>query len=306
MSHAYHLAALKLESDLELPELMPWDGPDDAPADLIIRLGKLPPRLDMPDHVAPVFQTKGRSEYLLALPGTGRILVQDGRKVTVDPDPEADPTDTGAFLTGTIQAVLWHQRGLLPLHACAVAIDGRAVALAGPPAGGKSTLAAVLSAKGYQVLADDICIVDVRDGADIKVLPISPQLRLWCDALDHLGIPTGGLRRALSSKEQFLLDRRAGGAREPRTLAAVVVLLRQLTGALSIERLHGALAVGALRDVVHTPRPARALGRDPAIFAALTRLAAGNVSVWRLRVRDDLGCLDEAAALALTALEARP
>src|SRR5205085_1412829 len=127
MSHAYRLSALKLESDLDLPELMPWDGPDDISADLTFRLGKVPLRLEAPDHVAPVFQTKGHGRYLLALPGTGRILVQDGRRVTIDPDPEADPTDICAFLTSTIQAVLWHQRGLLPLHACAVAVDGRAV-----------------------------------------------------------------------------------------------------------------------------------------------------------------------------------
>ncbi len=305
MSHAYRLSALKLESDLDLPELMPWDGPDDASADLVFRLGKVPARLEAPDHVTPVFQTRGRAEYLLTLPGTGRILVQDGRKVTIDPEPAADPTDTLALLTGTIQAVLWHQRGLLPLHACILAVDGRAMALAGPSASGKSTVAAMLSAMGHGVMADDIGVIDARDGADIKVLPISPRLRLWRDALDHLGIKAEGLRRALSAKEQFLVDRRAGSVRNPRKLAAVMVLLRRSSGALSIERLHGALAVGALRDVVHTRRPARALGRDPAIFAALTRAVAAGVTVWRLRVPDDPARLGEAAAMALTALEAR-
>src|SRR2546426_3788363 len=149
MSHAHRLSALRLDSDFDLPALMPWDGPADAPADVIIRLGKVPPRLDAPDHVAAVFQTKGRSEYLLALPGTGRILVGDGSRVTVEPESGADPTDTRAILTGPIQAVLWHQRGLLPLHASGIVVSGRAAALAGPPAAGKSTLAAALSAEGH-------------------------------------------------------------------------------------------------------------------------------------------------------------
>jgi len=305
MSYAYRLSALRLESDLDLPELMPWDGPGDAPADIVVRLGKVPARLEAPDHVAPVFQTRGRSEYLLALPGTGRILVRDGREVTIDLDAGADPTNTRAFLASTIQAVLWHQRGLLPLHACALADDGRALALAGPSASGKSTLAALLSAKGHEVMADDVCVVDVRDGTAIEVLPVSPHLRLWRDTLDHLGIPAKGLRRALSIKEQFLLERRGACIRASRKLAAVVVLLRRSSGALSIEQLHGSRAVGALRDVVHTRRPARALGRDPAIFAAITRLLAAGVTVHRLRVPDDPARLGEAAAMALTALEAR-
>jgi len=301
---AYRLSALKLDSDIDLPELMPWDGRTDDPADITFRFGAVPPRLDEADHVGPVFQTRGRAEYLLNLPGTGRILVRQGSKVTIDADPAADAVDVRAFLVSTVQAVLWHQRGLLPLHACVVALDGRALALAGPAAAGKSTLAAILSAKGCRVLSDDVCVLDVREGG-VMALPVSPHLRLWSDALDHLGIPAGALPRTLSAKEQFLMVDKAGALREPQKLAAVVVLTRRSGGALSLMRIQGSLAVGALRDMVHTRRPARALGRDPEIFAGLTRLAAADAGIWRLRVPDDPGRLGEAAATALTVLEER-
>jgi hypothetical protein len=302
--NAYRLSALKVESDFELPELGPWDGPGNAPADIVVRFDKVPARLDSPDHVAPIFQTKGRNEYLLALPGTGRILVENGNKVTIEPEPGADPTDTRALLAGTIQPVLWHQRGLLPLHASAVVINDRAVALAGPPASGKSTLAAMLCAHGHALLVDDICVVDTRDGTNIKALPGAPQLRLWRDALDHLGIPVGSLPRALSAKEQFFLSYDEEFLREPQKLAAVVVLARRSSGALTLERLRGAGAVGALRDVVHTRRPASALGRDPDIFAALTRMISAGVAVWRLKVPDDPARLAGAAAKVRSVLEA--
>jgi hypothetical protein len=304
MSHAYHLSTLKIDSDLDLPELRPWDGPAAAPADAVFRLGTVPTRLEAPDHVAPIFQTRGRSEYLLALPGTGRILVRDGAQVTIEPEPGADPRATRAVLAGPIQAVLWHQRGLLPLHANAIAVNGRAVALAGPAASGKSTLAAVLAAMGHRVMADDVCVVDVGAGAECSVLPGSSHLRLWRDALDHLGIAAEGLPRALSCKEQFLVDRPEGFVREARKLVAVVLLRRQSSGAFTIERLRGIGAISALHRVVHMRRPARALGREPEIFAALTQLAAAGVTVWRLRLPDDPACLEEAAAKVLTVLEA--
>jgi hypothetical protein len=301
MNYAYHLAALKLESDLDLPDLVRWEGPRDAPADIVVRFGKVPLRLDAPDHVAPVFQTEGSNRYLLTLPGTGRIQVQNGCEVTVDPDPTGEATGVRAFISSTIQAVLWHQRGLVPLHAGAVAVDRRVLALAGPGASGKSTLVAMLAAKGHRVMADDVCVIDVS-GIEVKVHPISSHLRLWRDAVDHLGIPEERLRRTLSFKEQFVVDP-GGYVHESQMLAAVVVLTRRSGGALSLERLQGSLALGALRDVVHTRRPARALGRNAAIFAALTRVAAG-AAVARLRVPDDPACLDDAAALALTMLEA--
>src|SRR5206468_1881807 len=113
----------------------------------------------------------------------------------------------------------------------------------GPSASGKSTLAAVLTAQGHQVMADDVGVIDAREARDVAALPISPYLRLWHDALDRLAIPAQGRQRALSAKEQFLVDRRAGSVRDPRKLAAVVVLLRRSSGALSIERLHGSRAV---------------------------------------------------------------
>ena len=84
-------------------------------------------------HIAPIFQTSGAGEYLLVLPGTGRVLVRNGNEITVQPDAGASG-NLNAILTGPILAVLWHQRGLLPLHASVVVIDGRAVALCGPAA----------------------------------------------------------------------------------------------------------------------------------------------------------------------------
>jgi hypothetical protein len=305
MSHAYRLSELKIESAIELPELAPWDGADDARTDVFFQIGNVPPRLTDPDHVAPAFQTKGCCEYLVALPGTGRILVQGGRRITVEPDPGTDPTDTRAFLTGPVHAVLWHQRGLLPLHASVIAAAGsnaRAVAIAGASGAGKSTLAAALAQKGHDVMADDICVIDLTAGGEPTVLPGIRRLRLLRDALDHFGISTHGLPRALAGKEKFLLDHGKPSANEPLRLAAVVVLIPQSSDIVAIERLRGAPAVAEIHAVVHMPQAARALGRDPEIFAAAARLITAGVTVWRLRFPNDLACLDEAAMKALAVI----
>jgi hypothetical protein len=302
MSYAYCLSTLKLASDFDLPGLVPWHGPADARSDIVIRLGRTPARLEPADHIAPVFQTQGRNRYLLLLPGAGRMLVREGCEVTVEPEPGADPTVIRAILAGPIQAVLWHQRGRLPLCGNAVVVDGRAIALVGPSASGKSTLTARLSMKGHRPMADGLCVIDASDEHPLTVLPGMPHLQLWRDALDHLGIGTIGLTRLLATKEKFLIECRGGVVDAPQPLAAVVVLWRRVSGALDIERLRGLAAVAALRDNVHLRRPAQALGRDKAIFAALTRLVAAGVPVWRLQLPDDPFCLDMAAAELLTVL----
>jgi hypothetical protein len=301
MIHAYRLAGLKIESDLELPDLSPWNGPGNSAPDVAFRLGKVPAELQAPDRVEAIFQTRGRDEYLLTLEGTGRILICHGRDITLDLETDADPANTKALLTGSMQAVLWHQRGLLPLHANAVVVDGRTVVLAGRPAIGKSALAATLCRDGYASLADDVCVIDAGAVADTaRVLPGVAAFRLWRDTLDDFGVGVDGLQPALSGKEKFFLPPRVE-CRQPRPLAAVVVLAGRARVA-TVDRLRGTAAIGALREVIHMRRPAEALGRNSEMFATLARLVHVGVTIWRLRVPHGPAGLREAAAKVVSVM----
>jgi hypothetical protein len=301
-TRSYRLGGLKLDSDFDLPALPEWDGPLDAPADVNCRLGEVPARLGRPDHIAPLFQTSGTDEYLLVLPGTGRVLVRNGGEITVQPDAGASG-NLNAILAGPILAVLWHQRGLLPLHASVVVINGRAVALCGPAAVGKSTLAAVLAAQGYHVIADDIGVVDVRSNQEVLLPPGCTRLQLWRDALAELGVATDGLQRALPHKERYFLDCGNRIPAQPYQLTAVVQVVRNALPPAALERLRGSRTADVLYNCVHTPQPAKALGRAQPIFAALMRMASAGVGVWRLRVPEGLAGLREAAAKLPAVLE---
>jgi hypothetical protein len=304
MNHTYRLCGLKLDSDFDLPALPKWDGPADAPADVICRLGEVPAQLTRPDHVAPVFQTAGPLEYLLNLPGTGRITVRNGNEITVEPAADPAASNLSAVLTGTVQAVLWHQRGLLPLHASVIVIKGSAVALCGHAGVGKSTLAGLLAAQGLGVLADDLCIVDARGSEDVSVLPNSARLQLWRDALAWLGVATDGLNRALAHKDRYFLDCRSPIPSEPHKLAAVVLVVRYGMPPVALERLRGARAMGALLGSVHARRPGDALDRAQQIFGDFAHMASAGVGFWRLKVPEGPVALREAAAKLSTVLEA--
>jgi hypothetical protein len=301
-TRSYRLGGLKLDSEFDLPALPEWDGPPDAAADVNCRLGEVPAQLDRPVHIAPIFQTSGAGEYLLVLPGTGRVLVVNGNAITVQPDAGASG-NLNAILTGPILAVLWHQRGLLPLHASVIAINDRAVALCGPAAVGKSTLAAVLAAQGYHVIADDIGVVDVRSNQEVLLPPGCTRLQLWRDALAELGVATDGLQRALPHKERYFLDCGNRIPAQPYQLTAVVQVVRNALPPAALERLRGSRTADVLYNCVHTPRPAKALGRAQPIFAALMRMASAGVGVWHLRMPEGLAGLREAAAKLPAVLE---
>ena len=69
--------------------------------------------------------------------------------------------DAASYLAGYVLAFVLRLRGSVPLHASAVAIDGRALLFVGDSWAGKSSTAAAFSILGYPVLADDIVRIDV-------------------------------------------------------------------------------------------------------------------------------------------------
>jgi len=71
------------------------------------------------------------------------------------------------------------------LHASAVVVDGRILALLGAKGAGKSTSAAAFARAGYPVLADDIVVLAEQDGR-FMAEPAYPSLRLWPSSVEAL------------------------------------------------------------------------------------------------------------------------
>lgn len=99
-----------------------------------------------------------------------------------------------ASFYSTVAALLAAWRGLVPLHAGAVAVDGRAVLVAGPAGAGKSTLTAGLVDHGARFIADDLVVLSVAAGR-ITVAPGRPTIRLHPDTareIDPAAVPVIG------------------------------------------------------------------------------------------------------------------
>ena len=67
-----------------------------------------------------------------------------GQGIVIERPEAADPDEETLWLNGSVYAGVACLNGFLPLHASAVAVDGRAIAFTGPTGAGKSTLAAGL------------------------------------------------------------------------------------------------------------------------------------------------------------------
>ena len=128
-------------------------------------------------------------QILLSIPGLARCLVTGGQEIAVEAAAGAREDDIAPFLEVGVIAIVLHQRQQLTLRASAVSLAEKAVVFCGSPGAGKSTLAAVLSDRGYPFFTDDLCCVGGRGPHEPTVAPDGATLRLWGDAVDRLAQP---------------------------------------------------------------------------------------------------------------------
>jgi hypothetical protein len=138
------------------------------------------------------------------------------------------------------------------MHASAVAIAGRAVAIGGGSGRGKSTLATLMVASGAEYLADDLLCVGAED---VVVHPGADTVRLRLDRATADTLANGG---TVTSSSDGRMEIRFPVPSEPRPLAAVVlpmlaptvssVELTRLTGSEAFRAVHTASRLWGWRD----------------------------------------------------------
>jgi hypothetical protein len=194
-----HVAyGLRIESNLVLPGLPISSEPETA--DVQIRLKQRPsfPCSSSPEffyvssnlaETEPLLRV-GRlvgGEYFCFFYGDGvRFFVnQAGTEVWAHWPETSSLEDACVYLFGPVMAFVLRRRGATCLHASAIVVGDRAIALVGPGGAGKSTTAAAFARLGYGVLSDDV--VALADEGDLfLVQPGYPRVNLWPDSVRAL------------------------------------------------------------------------------------------------------------------------
>jgi hypothetical protein len=198
----YLIGGITLISEIALPELPLIQQQSATPHPVRVRLGAVADHLPGAVELDPdCFATP--TQYLLNIQGVARYLVTAGLEIVVDPDDAAPALDVRGYLLGSIFVVLCQQRGLLPLHASAIAGKSGVVAFLANSGQGKSTLAAHLAQRSFRVLADDVCLIDAAQGGAAMVIPTAPWLKLWRNSLESLGREVEGLDRVFSEDDKY-------------------------------------------------------------------------------------------------------
>lgn len=293
---SYRVYGLTVASEVELPELP--ESSHYVPVDLLIRLGDVPKGLDDVQHQSSWFEANARA-CLFTFPEVCRLLVRDGREITIDRQMQRDgrpssAADVRLYLLGSAMGAALHQRGLLPLHVSAVRAPNGVWAFTGPSGAGKSTLSATLSLRyGMPLVSDDVSALRLAPPQPM-VFPGPRKLKLWQDAAEHLRCDPDSLVQDLSgtAKYQLYLDDDDGsGAPEP---LQALVLLEPGSEPIQpqLEKLSGGLAFDVCLTAVYRPYMADWYRPRQAMMADLLRLCS-RIEVYRFRRHWSLEAMDE-------------
>jgi HPr serine kinase-like protein len=225
---------------------MPWG---QLPMGIAVETGVAEVAIPSPLLDRPVGDRGGRivadrSRALVHIPEVATFAVLGGTRVVVEAARDADPTTVRGWLQSTIQAFALAQRGLFALHANAVDIAGRRVAICGASGAGKSTVVLRLGQRGHAMVADDICPLDPGDGGRVMHQPARRAARVSPETAAALGFDVSG---AVASAVDGKLILPAPVA-EPGPVDLIVGLVVAQDGGVTRRRLRATHAVAMLQS----------------------------------------------------------
>jgi len=249
--------------------------------EIVIRRARVPDSLSSVSMAFPEGQLN-ENEFLLKIPGVGKYLSRHGNEILVEQAPSSYSTEFYAYLLGIMVGVLGHQRGIPPLHASAIDFHDDCVAFIGGRGAGKSTLVAALAPRGHEVIADDICFLELGDKREVRAWPGVNRIRLWEDAMTALGREGPGVEPVWQGWNKYFIPMHP--QRNPmkaRRLRRIYQLHAAPDDSLpNVNRLQGFPAIEVLMQNIYQLGLAERMGFKPAAFIHCAA-AASRVPVFR-------------------------
>ena len=146
-----------------------------------VRFGAVPIHLPDSYYIREDFEMSSGA-FLFITKDDVRFHYELGRGITAQVPSNAEGCDFELFLWGTVFGAVAWLNGFCPLHASAVACQGRALAFTADSGQGKSTLAAALAMNGFAHVCDDTLVLATAQH-EILAIPDGKPLKLWENAL---------------------------------------------------------------------------------------------------------------------------
>ena len=249
VQYRYLAHGLIVNSQISLPQLRALSPESAQTPDVTIVFGPV---------AEPVVSQPGHRRGLIR--GQFRYEVREGRHIVIDRLRGFVAKNVADGIMSRVLTVLVYQRGMLPLHASAVATANGVVGICGQSGAGKSTLAAALVAAGGVIVADDILVLG--HAGTFEVFHGACGFKLSDGSLHHIGRSSVGLDLANEVEGKYFLPVASNGPTTPLLLDRVVLLREgspEITPASRLEALAEWTNCVRMPELINTAPNAKAV-----------------------------------------------
>ncbi len=266
MSNCYTAFGLCLHSDLEL---VPLQACQDAAINLpVIRIeqGEVSNTGLKNTQSSLVYCDVVANTVWLRIPNVARFLIENGDHVTYEAEriiASFDDED-GRMVSNEVQLVqialyiqshcvpyICLQRGHLVLRGSAVRFGEQCAVFCGPASSGKTTYAAALYNRGFDVISDEVCVFNEHN----EVLAGYTYLKVWHDVLSYLRLEPTDFSPLFPGINKYVFPLEAAQATTALPVSAIYLLYQDYIKEWHTKPVRGLGKLNYLKSPSHAYRP---------------------------------------------------
>lgn len=281
MPYYYQIHDFVLQSQIAFPELV--EVPQQN-SQIKIEEKRVPYSLG--SEVKTIFEgellyEKIENQLLLFIKDVGRVLIEEGKKITFERIGDTDDSTARLYLLGSCLSFALMMTGSFPLHGSVVTTNHGTAMFMGESGRGKSTIAAIFNAHGHHVLSDDVSIVKFDNHHIPVVFPSVRHIKLWQDSIDKLGYNKENLSKVMNNFDKWQVKIGKSSLPNATPLKIIYDLEPQSGSALEITPTFGLDKLNRLLKNMHRPMGIEIFGLENRYFDYCSKLAQ-SVSMKRL------------------------
>ena len=187
------------------------------------------------------------------------------------------------------------------LHGSAINYQGEAVLFVGDSGAGKSSLSTAFRLKGYSVLTDDVCVIEMNEEQHPIALPGYPQSKLWEEALENLSIDYKELKKVRSKIGKRAMPIKDAFCKKTLPIKAIYWLNIHNQDNILIEVIKGGDKFGVIKNMTYRRAWLDGFGVQKSHFKN-GMLLTNKIPIKKITRTNNRFCVDEIVQLVLNDL----
>jgi len=268
MKYYFKAFGLNIESEF------PFQGikiPEKGFFDIDVIKTSIPDHLESIEHKSVSFESNDK-QFLLRIHNVATFLIENGKKVSIDPSPNAENREIELFFMGSAMAVILMQKGIVPFHGSAFEKNGKCIIISGHSGAGKSSLLRYFISEGYKALTDDVCALSVKNDKVI-LSPSYPSSKIWSDVMTAFNLEQNEnkqIRPNINKYQQSFLE---NFYNKPLEVDSIYILRNKMTEVFELEEIKGFEKFKELKANLYRPKFPEATNKVKETFIILNQLA---------------------------------